>query len=194
MSLQRTFKFDQGSKGVCAALAAYWIHLMQTGVSDPVERKRSLRSNAMAIDGARARQTKYEVACCPTQKTWQGSLRTAYTPLAPKGMQPSNPASWLDFRTPARGALARYIDCNGDHGVLFTFSYTVFNMRQTHTVGFWKQNKTTYLFDADYGEFCGEPSHDVVEHGLWANYMKEWTLKADDFGDCHWVHLRKARG
>jgi hypothetical protein len=194
MPVQTVFTFNQGSRGVCAALAAYWIHLMQTGVSDPRERKTRLGLNARAPNGARARQNVYELACRPTQKTWQGSLHTAYKPLAPKGMQPCNPVSWLDFRTPARVALARYIDFNGAQGVLFTFSYQVFRKRQTHTVGFWKKDKTTYLFDADYGEFSGENGHDVVEHGLWANYVDQWTLKADDFGDCHWVHMRKAHG
>ena len=179
------YKFRQPRK-TCAALSAYWLQLMQEGDACQVRFK---KLTAYASGGAVAKQGAYEIACYQGGSTHQGALRTAYTPLGGKGMQVRAPTRHHAFDEGAMAELVQYIDKNHGSGVLFTFSYTAqfFGTRQDHTVGFFKDGRMAYLFDADRGEFCGEPTIDVVDHNIFKMYLDH---RASAFGECHYVHYR----
>jgi hypothetical protein len=187
MSLLTTFKFHQGSNGYCAALAAYWIHLMESGEASQV-RAGKIRDYVCGKD-VLERTKRYTNACLPRLNTPLGAVRTAFTPLAPKGMQPCNPRKRDHFGKAGIVELVGYIDKNSGHGVLFTFVYKCLFGPQAHTVAFWKDGRTAYMFDADYGEFRGEPTGDMIRKAFAQNYS--FTDPAN-FTDCYFAHMRSS--
>jgi hypothetical protein len=187
MSCQRNFTFRQNNlapQAACAALSAYWLRLMQDGDAVQV-RERKLREYARGA--AAKKQNEYETACYSTTSLDQGALRTAYTPLANAGMQVRAPMRHEAFDEQAMANLVHYVTKNHGSGVLFTFSYDSLFLKQTHTVGFWKDGQTTYLFDADRGEFESLSALELVVQEIFVMYQKARNAK---FGSCHYLHYR----
>ena len=187
MACQRNFIFrqkDLAPRAACAALAAYWLRLMREGDAVHV-RERKLRDHARL--SATTKQNQYERACYSTTSLDQGALRTAYAPLASTGMQVRAPVKHNAFDDQAMANLVRYITKNHGSGVLFTFSYKTQFLNQTHTVGFFKDGRTTYLFDADRGEFPSQSVAELVVQEIFAMYQK---ARSANFGNCHYIHYR----
>jgi hypothetical protein len=187
MSCQRNFTFrqkDLAPQAACAALAAYWLELMKEGDAVHI-RERKLRDHAQG--SANKKQHAYESACYSTNSLDQGALRTAYTPLASTGMQVRAPVRHDAFDETAMANLVGYITKNHLSGVLFTFSYSSLFSQQTHTVAFWKDGRTTYLFDADRGEFESQSVGELVVLQVFEMYRKN---RGASFGTCHYLHYR----